>query len=105
MNEVLFEYHTWVITPWKIIGYIGVSLFGGRWIVQVIASHKHNKPTFPIVFWIMSMTGSVLVLSYFIWGKNDSVGILSNLFPVAIAGYNLFLELTHRRNNHKTDCE
>ena len=28
---------------------------------------------------------------YFIWGKNDSVGVLSNLFPMTVALYNLFM--------------
>jgi lipid-A-disaccharide synthase-like uncharacterized protein len=60
-------------------------------------SRKYRKPVVPTVFWLMSISGSLLLLSYFIFGKNDSVGILSNLFPTAIAGYNLWLELTHRR--------
>jgi hypothetical protein len=29
----------------------------------------------------MSLAGSFLLLAYFIWGRNDSVGIISNLFP------------------------
>ena len=45
----------------------------------------------------MSISGSLLLLSYFIFGKNDSVGILSNLFPAGVAGYNLYLDLTHKR--------
>jgi lipid-A-disaccharide synthase-like uncharacterized protein len=44
----------------------------------------------------MSVSGSVLLLSYFVFGKNDSVGILSNLFPLFIAGYNLWLDFRHR---------
>jgi lipid-A-disaccharide synthase-like uncharacterized protein len=40
----------------------------------------------------MSMSGSLLLLSYFVFGKNDSVGILSNLFPLAVALYNLSLD-------------
>jgi len=31
------------------------------------------------------------LLCYFIFGKNDSVGILSNLFPFTVALYNLYL--------------
>ena len=34
-----------------------------------------------------------MVTSYFIWGKNDSVGVLSNLFPAAVAVYNLVMDL------------
>lgn len=41
----------------------------------------------------MSIAGSLLLLSYFTFGKIDSVGILSNLFPLGIAFYNLFLDL------------
>jgi lipid-A-disaccharide synthase-like uncharacterized protein len=47
----------------------------------------------PRLFWVMSVAGSVLLLSYFIWGKNDSVGMLSNLFPAAVAIYNLVMDL------------
>jgi lipid-A-disaccharide synthase-like uncharacterized protein len=43
----------------------------------------------------MSALGSVLLLAYFIFGKNDSVGILSNLFPLFVALYNLYLDFKH----------
>jgi lipid-A-disaccharide synthase-like uncharacterized protein len=41
----------------------------------------------------MSVAGSCLLLSYFIWGKNDSVGVLANLFPAAVAIYNLMMDM------------
>jgi lipid-A-disaccharide synthase-like uncharacterized protein len=50
------------------------------------------------MFWYMSVVGSLMLLSYFVFGKNDSVGIMSNLFPCAVAFYNLWLEFTHRKN-------
>jgi lipid-A-disaccharide synthase-like uncharacterized protein len=78
-----------VITLWKIVGYLGVMLFAGRWLVQMAATRKYGRPVFPGLFWTMSVLGSVLLLSYFIWGKNDSVGVLSNLFPMAVALYNM----------------
>ena len=31
------------------------------------------------------------------FGKNDSVGILSNLFPMSVAFYNLYLDFSHRK--------
>lgn len=93
MNEVLVEAFGVVVTPWKIVGYLGVMTFAGRWFVQVWVSHRLRRPTVPRLFWYMSLTGSLLLLSYFVFGKNDSVGILSNLFPVGIAGYNLFLDV------------
>ena len=97
MHEVLFTFLGAMVTPWKLIGYVGAALFASRWVVQVITSSKSRKPTFPVAFWLLSLIGSLLLLSYFIFGKNDSVGILSNALPAAIAAYNLFLDLRHRR--------
>ena len=97
MNDVLIEAFGVVVTPWKIIGYLGVLTFAGRWLVQVWVSHRKGEPTMPRLFWYMSLTGSTLLLAYFIFGKNDSVGVLSNLFPATIAGYNLFLDTRKAR--------
>ena len=96
MSRVLVEFFGVVITPWKLVGYLGVALFAGRWFVQLLASRRHRKPVLPRLFWYMSVSGSVLLLSYFVFGKNDSVGILSNLFPLFIAVYNLWLDVKHR---------
>jgi lipid-A-disaccharide synthase-like uncharacterized protein len=93
MNTVIGVMLGVVITPWKLIGYLGVALFAGRWIPQLIATRRQGQPTMPRIFWIMSIMGSTLVLSYFIWGKNDSVGVLSNLFPAGVALYNLILDV------------
>lgn len=79
----------------KLIGYLGAFLFTGRWFIQAYASKNAGKPVLPRVFWYMSFFGSLFSLSYFVFGRNDSVGILNNLFPVILAGYNLFLDITH----------
>ena len=39
----------------------------------------------PRSFWIISLLGSAMVTSYFIWGKNDSVGVLTNLLPASVS--------------------
>jgi lipid-A-disaccharide synthase-like uncharacterized protein len=98
MNDVLHVGSGLTITPWKLVGYLGVALFAGRWFVQMHYSRKLRRPAVPTVFWFMSIAGSALLLCYFVFGKNDSVGILSNLFPAGVAGYNLYLDLRHRRN-------
>ena len=97
MNQVLFDNFGVVVTPWKLIGYLGVGLFAGRWFVQMIASRKHRKPVVPRMFWLMSVSGSLLLLSYFTFGKNDSVGVMSNLFPLFVAFYNLYLDQKSKR--------
>lgn len=97
MNEVLFVPFGIVVTPWKLIGYSGVLLFAGRWLVQLFASRATGKVTMPRLFWYMSTLGSVLLLCYFTFGKNDSVGVMSNLFPLFVALYNLYLDHKTRR--------
>ena len=97
MNQVLVYAFGVTVTPWKLVGYLGVLLFAGRWFVQMIYSRRYGRPVVPTVFWIMSISGSLLLLSYFVFGKNDSVGVLSNLFPAGVAAYNLYLDLTHKR--------
>jgi lipid-A-disaccharide synthase-like uncharacterized protein len=97
MNNVLIEVLGVTVTPWKLIGYCGVALFAGRWFVQMAYSRRRGRPVVPTAFWVMSITGSLMLLGYFTFGKNDSVGILSNLFPAGVALYNLYLDLTNRR--------
>jgi len=83
-------------TPWKIIGLVGALMFGGRWLVQFVASRRMGKPVIPRAFWYMSIVGSLMTLAYFIFGKNDAVGILQNLFPAFTALYSLGLDIKHR---------
>ncbi len=99
MNTVLLTFLGVVVTPWKLIGYIGTALFAARWFVQLHASRRHGKPVMPRLFWYMSIAGSFMVLAYFIFGKNDSVGILSNIFPAFVASYNLYLDIRTRRSH------
>jgi lipid-A-disaccharide synthase-like uncharacterized protein len=96
MNSPILYVFNVVITPWKLIGYLGVLLFAGRWVVQVLATRKQGKPVIPALFWVMSIGGSALLCAYFIWGKNDSVGLISNLFPMAVAVFNLVMDLRSR---------
>lgn len=103
MQNTLIDLWGVQITGWKIIGYTGVLLFSARWLVQVWASRKAKKPVVPVIFWIMSMIGSLLCLAYFVWGKNDSVGILAYLFPSVVSAYNLYLEMNHRNAASNND--
>jgi lipid-A-disaccharide synthase-like uncharacterized protein len=100
MNTMIAQLFGFVITPWKIVGYCGVLMFAGRWVFQVIATRRNGKPTMPRIFWTMSVLGSAMLLSYFIWGKNDSVGVMSNLFPMSVALYNWMMDVKAGREAH-----
>lgn len=86
------------LTPWKIVGFLGMAMFTSRWFVQLYYTRKHKRVVMPLAFWWLSVSGSVLLLAYFIVGKNDSVGIMSNLFPVFVSIYNLYVHLRHKKN-------
>jgi lipid-A-disaccharide synthase-like uncharacterized protein len=87
-----------VFTPWKLIGFLGALMFAGRWLVQAWATRRAGKPTIPRSFCIISLLGSAMVTSYFIWGKNDSVGVLTNLLPATVAFYNLIMDIKAGRS-------
>jgi lipid-A-disaccharide synthase-like uncharacterized protein len=93
MRDVIGSLFGIVITPWKIIGFLGALMFAVRWLVQAWATRRAGRPTIPRSFWIISLTGSAMVTSYFIWGKNDAVGVLTNLLPASVAFYNLVLDI------------
>jgi lipid-A-disaccharide synthase-like uncharacterized protein len=85
------------VTPWKLIGYLGALMFGGRWLVQFFASRRAGRPVIPRLFWYMSVVGSLMTLSYFLFSaKRDSVGVLQNLLPMFTALYSLYLDVQHR---------
>ena len=85
------------MTPWKLIGLAGALMFGLRWVVQFLASRKARKPVIPRLFWYMSIVGSLMTLSYFLFSaKQDAVGVLQNLFPAFTAIYSLYLDIQNR---------
>lgn len=87
--DILAALKAFELTPWKLVGFVGMALFTSRWFVQMYYTRKFRRVVMPMAFWWLSVSGSVLLLAYFIFGKNDSVGILSNLLPVFVSVYNL----------------
>jgi lipid-A-disaccharide synthase-like uncharacterized protein len=100
LTHILHALQHFHITPWKIVGFLGTFMFTGRWFVQLYYTRKYKRVVMPLSFWWMSVTGSALLLAYFVFGKNDSVGILSNFFPVFVSVYNL---VTHLRQHGRDE--
>ena len=97
MSGVIGVYFGVVLTPWKLVGFIGALMFAGRWLLQAWATKRAGRPMIPRSFWIISLMGSAMVTSYFIWGKNDSVGIMQNAFPMFVSAYNVIIHLRHHK--------
>ena len=73
-----------------VIGFIGQGLFSMRFIIQWIASERAGRSVIPSSFWIFSLGGSVLLLTYAIYRK-DPVFILGQAPNVLIYSRNIYL--------------
>ncbi|TAL87587.1 MAG: lipid A biosynthesis acyltransferase [Rhodanobacter sp.] len=104
LASILHALQQFQLTSWKMVGYTGTLLFTSRWFVQLYYTRKYKRVVMPLAFWWLSVFGSALLLAYFVLGKNDSVGILSNFFPVFVSVYNLVVHLRHRRNSITGDA-
>jgi lipid-A-disaccharide synthase-like uncharacterized protein len=79
------------IPDWLILwGSFGQLIFTLRFVVQWLESEKQNESILSGTFWIISLIGSMMILSYGILRK-DPVLILGQLFGSALYLRNLML--------------
>ncbi|MEW6303403.1 MAG: lipid-A-disaccharide synthase N-terminal domain-containing protein [Verrucomicrobiota bacterium] len=76
-NGKLFgiEWHVW-----KVVGWLGNFVFFSRFMVQWYATEKLKQVVVPAAFWWLSLTGSLLLLSYALFYQRDSVFIFAYAF-------------------------
>lgn len=103
MNTPFFYWGKLTLDPWKLVGYTGALMFALRWVVQAVYRKRTGQNIMPTVFWIISLIGAGLTTMYFIFGKNDSVGIIQNALPAGVAFYNLVLDLRQKKANRAHD--
>jgi lipid-A-disaccharide synthase-like uncharacterized protein len=84
-------------TIWISIGLLGQFLFSMRFIIQWIASEKKRQSVIPEMFWVFSISGGLVLLSYAIWRK-DPVFILGQAFGVFIYARNIYFIYKRREN-------
>lgn len=58
------------MNPWTVLGFFGQFLFSMRFLMQWIASERKKESTIPIVFWYLSISGSLVLLLYALHIKN-----------------------------------
>jgi lipid-A-disaccharide synthase-like uncharacterized protein len=95
-----FEFHSFELNAWKVVGLSGSVVFGLRFILQGIASERAKKSVIPFGFWEFSLLGCLLSLSYFAIYRKDSVGIIQNLLPLPIYVRNLYFRYRDRSGDH-----
>jgi len=72
------------------LGFIAQLLFAGRMIIQWIRSEKSGKPISPVIFWQLSILGSIIFLLYGIL-RHDFVIVLGQILVYFIYIRNLHL--------------
>lgn len=81
---------------WLLIGVFGQLLFSARFIVQWIASERAGRSVVPIAFWLFSIGGGLITLTYGIQ-KKEPVIILGQSLSLAIYLRNLVLIAREKR--------
>jgi lipid-A-disaccharide synthase-like uncharacterized protein len=78
-------------------GVIGQFVFTFRFVYQWLYSEKRQRSILPIGFWIISITGSVMVLSYAIFRK-DPVLFVGQLFGTLVYSRNILIAIRQGQN-------
>jgi lipid-A-disaccharide synthase-like uncharacterized protein len=65
---------------WKIVGWTGNAVFSARFLVQWYATEKRKQVVVPLLFWWLSLAGSLLMLAYALVHLRDSVVIFAYAF-------------------------
>jgi lipid-A-disaccharide synthase-like uncharacterized protein len=52
------------LNPWILLGFFGQFVFFLRFIVQWLASEKEERVVVPVLFWYLSIGGSLIILIY-----------------------------------------
>lgn len=72
------------------LGIVSQIVFTFRFVYQWIYSEKHKKSSLPLGFWLLSLIGSVLILTYAIF-RRDPVLFLGHIFGMVVYVRNLVL--------------
>jgi len=86
---------------WKVVGWLGNTVFFTRFFVQWYATEKLKRVVVPTTFWWLSLAGSLLLLIYSLH-KRDSVFIFAYVFTWIPYIRNLIIHQRHEEAH--LDC-
>ncbi len=90
-------FHNQDIPPGLLIwGIIAQIIFTMRFVYQWIISEKEKESMLPMGFWILSLTGSAMILIYAILRK-DPVLFIGQIFGFTVYLRNIIIELKSRK--------
>jgi len=79
-----------------ILGFIGQTVFFSRFLIQWVVSEIKGESIIPMVFWYLSITGSVILLIYALYRK-DPVFIAGQSVGFIVYIRNIFLVKRKKR--------
>ena len=94
LNGILFNAS--IPEPVLYWGGIGQIIFTFRFVYQWLISERKHQSILPIGFWLISLTGSLIMISYFII-RLDYVLIIGHLFGITVYSRNIMLWLRERK--------
>lgn len=89
------------LSVWKMVGWLGNAVFFSRFFVQWYATEKKKQVVIPVLFWYLSLTGSLLLLIYSLH-LGDKVIIFAYAFPWIPYIRNLVIHFRHKEAH--LDC-
>ncbi len=84
---------------WKVVGWAGNLTFFSRFLVQWYVTEKHKRVTIPVMFWWLSLAGSMLLFSYALFYQRDSVFIFAYAFTWIPYIRNLIIHKRQHQNS------
>jgi len=89
---------------WHAFGFAAQAVFTARFVVQWIASERRKKSVIPASFWILSIAGTLMILTYSIYLRNP-VFILAFSFNSVVYVRNLMLMSREKRQAREAAAE
>ncbi|TGE18084.1 lipid-A-disaccharide synthase N-terminal domain-containing protein [Hymenobacter elongatus] len=82
--------HTAIPGGWLVLGAVGQVVFLLRFVYQWLYSERRGTSVLPLGFWVVSLAGSILILTYALL-RLDSVLIVGNVFGTVVYARNILL--------------
>jgi lipid-A-disaccharide synthase-like uncharacterized protein len=83
------------VSAWLVLGFMGQACFSARFLVQWIVSERRGQSVVPLTFWIFSLLGGGLLLTYAVY-RHDPVFIVGQAAGLVVYVRNLML--IHRKH-------
>ena len=87
---------------WTAVGWSGNAVFFSRFLVQWYATERKKQVVVPVLFWWLSLTGSLLLLLYAVFYDKHHVIIFAYAFTWIPYIRNLVIHRRHQ--NAHVDC-